>query len=71
MKKEFVPYTIDAFHSTIDYKKLIEFQVMTLSETTVTQEEQKQKVYFLDSVRHQNQRYSRNRESSGVNPKNK
>lgn len=61
---------MDDLHSTIDYMKLIELQAMTYSETLATSEKSKQKVY-CNPVHNSNRRYNKNRESSGVNPRNK
>ena len=70
MKKEIIPYTVDDLHSTIDYMKLIKLRAMTYSETLATSEKSKQKTY-CNPVHNPNQRFNRDRESSGINPKNK
>ena len=69
MKSQTIPYTVDDLHSTIDYKTLIELQAMAFSQV-IPPEESKQKTY-CNPTHNPNQRYNRNRESSGINPKNK
>ena len=69
MKKEIVPYTVSNLHSTIDYMKLIELQAN--AKTMDEQEKGKVKTYCNPILNCQNQRYNKNRESNGINPKNK
>lgn len=73
MKLEIIPYIVDDLHSTIDYMKLIEMQANAFSgyQQGIQQEKGKQKVYCNPTLNQQNQRYNRNRESSGINPRNK
>ncbi len=58
-------HIVNPLHSVIDYSKLITLQAKTLQEPVV--EEVKQKTYTKNASG--NQRWNRNRETNGINPK--
>ena len=69
MKPQTIPYTVDDLHSTIDYETLFRLQANSFSQV-IPPERSRQKTY-CNPTHSPNQRYYRDRESSGINPKNK